>query len=170
MNFSSFSDIVVMPYKAHIVSAWYHLCIISQHFYIKRKKDRHIHENRKRPGTGQRSFSGSETGHSHDGSPVCKRTLQHHRPHVHRAHSGIRRSGPGGSRHLRSHRHPPFLLRYPGGAGRFHPDVHPHGREKYEKSPADPFQLASSTDAFFRSPHSAVSYDKRTAAPLVRRQ
>ena len=41
MNFSSFSDIVVMPYKAHIVSAWYHLCIISQHFYIKRKKDRH---------------------------------------------------------------------------------------------------------------------------------
>ena len=30
-----------MPYKAHIVSAWYHLCIISQHFYIKRKKDRH---------------------------------------------------------------------------------------------------------------------------------
>lgn len=54
-----------------------------------------------------------------------------------------------GARHLRSHRHPPFLLRYPGGAGRFHPDVHPHGREKYEKSPADPFQLASSTDAFF---------------------
>lgn len=42
--------------------------------------------------------------------------------------------------------------------------------EKYEKSPADPFQLASSTDAFFRSPHGAVSYDKRTAAPLVRRQ
>lgn len=41
MNFSSFSDIVVMPYKAHIVSAWYHLCIISRHFYIKRKKDRH---------------------------------------------------------------------------------------------------------------------------------
>ena len=41
MNFSSFSDIVVMLYKAHIVSAWYHLCIISRHFYIKRKKDRH---------------------------------------------------------------------------------------------------------------------------------